>query len=237
MMDQHSASPRVARDVTVHHRGARIHARLSIPDHPQGLVIFAHATGRGRSNPRNRMLATRLNDRGMATLLCDLLTSEEEIIAELIGDFRQDFLLQSARLLALTDWAVAQPELQSLPIGYFAAGTAAAAALMAAVARPERARAIVMRGGRPDLAWDYLPRCTAPTLMIVGERDTPIRAMNRVALHRLGATVKDIDVLAGAGHLFLERGALEAVGEDAANWFIEHLGILDPLRERELVEA
>lgn len=234
MSDLDYPSARVSRDVTVYLTGARLHARLTIPERPQAIVIFAHATGRGRANPRNRMLAEVLNDASIATLLCDLLTSEEEIIAELTGDFRQDFDLQAARLLALTDWNAAQPELHALPMGYFAAGTAAAAAILAAIARPSLVKAIVTRGGRADLAWNELEQCTTPTLMIVGERDTPIRAMNWVALQRLGGDVKDIHVLPGAGHLFLEHGSLEAVGNHARNWFLEHLGLGDPLRQREL---
>lgn len=234
MPDFELPSMRTCRDVTVYLRGARIHARLSIPENPQALVMFAHATGRGRANPRNRMLSDMLNDAGIATMLCDLLTSEEEVIAELSGDYRQDYAMQSIRLMALTDWSLAQPELQKLPIGYFAAGTAAASALCAANARPELVKAMVMRSGRPDLAWEDLKECRTPTLMIAGERDTPIRAMNWVALQQLAAEHKDIFVLPGAGHLFVEQGALEAVGEHAKTWFLEHLGIGDRLVQREM---
>ena len=228
---------RTGRDVTIYLRGARIHAHLSIPENPQALVLFAHATGRGRASPRNRLLSEMLNDAGIATLMCDLLTSEEEIIAELAGDYRQDYEMQSPRLAAFTDWSAAQPELQGLAVGYFAAGTAAAAAICAANARPALIRAIVTRSGRADLAWEALKECTTSTLMIAGERDTPIRAMNWVALQQLAAEHKEIFVLPGAGHLFVEHGALEAVGEHARNWFLEHLGIGDRLLQREMVGA
>lgn len=228
---------RTCRDVTVHLRGARIHARLSIPEDPQALVMFAHATGRGRANPRNLMLSDMLNEAGIATMLCDLLTSEEEVIAGLTGDYRQDYAMQSVRLMALTDWSAAQPELRTLPIGYFAAGTAAAAALCAANARPELVKAMVMRSGRPDLAWEELTECRTPTLMIAGERDTPIRAMHWVALRQLAAEHKDIFVLPGAGHLFVEQGALEAVGEHAKTWFLEHFGLGSRLTQREMAGA
>jgi len=211
------------RDLSIFVSGARIQGVLTVPEQPLGVVIFAHATGRSRGNPRNHMLAAMLNRARLATLVCDLLTAEEEVIAELTGDYRHDVTLQSDRLRAVTDWCSTEPDLHGLPVGYFAAGSGAAAAIVASVERPEQVKAIVARGGRPDLAWDHLARETAPTLLIVGERDMPVRAMNRAALEQLGGRDNDTWVVPRAGHLFLEPGALEDVGQHAAEWFTQHL--------------
>lgn len=217
-----ASKPTGNREVALFVSGARINGILTVPERPRGLVIFAHATGRSRTNPRNHLLAEILNKASLATLVCDLLTAEEEVIAELTGDYRHDVSLQAARLNAVTDWCADEPTLRGLPIGYFAAGSAAAAAIMSAVDHPVVVRAIVTRGGRPDLAWNYLARETAPTLLIAGERDTPIRTMNWVALQQLGGRDNDAWIVPRAGHLFLEPGALEDVGQHAAHWFTQH---------------
>lgn len=229
--------PAENREIALFVSGAKIHAALTIPEGPRGLVIFAHATGRSRGNPRNHMLADILNHVPLATLVCDLLTAEEEVIAELTGDYRHDVSLQAVRLNAFVDWCVTEPSLRGLAIGYFAAGSAAAAAIMSAVDRPRIVKAIVTRGGRPDLAWNYLSRETAPTLLIAGERDTPIRTMNWVALQQLGGRDNDAWVVPHAGHLFLEPGALEDVGQHAAHWFSQHFSASDSAGDRSLAPA
>jgi pimeloyl-ACP methyl ester carboxylesterase len=135
------------------------------------------------------------------------------------------------------DWCVTEPGLRGLPVGCFAAGSAAAAAIMSAVDRPKIVQAIVARGGRPDLAWNYLARETAPTLLIAGERDTPIRSMNWVALQQLGGRDNDAWVVPRAGHLFLEPGALEDVGLHAAQWFTQHFTLTDDASDQPLATA
>lgn len=229
-----AAQPTGNREVALFVAGAKINGLLTVPAHARGLVIFAHATGRSRGNPRNHALASILNREALATFVCDLLTAEEEVIAELTGDFRHDVALQAVRLNAVTDWCVNDPELRRLPIGYFAAGSAAAAAIMSAVDRPGIVQAIVARGGRPDLAWNYLSRETVPTLLIAGERDTPIRTMNWVALQQLGGRDNDAWIVPRAGHLFLEPGALEDVGRHAAQWFTQHFTSTDEATDRPL---
>lgn len=216
---------RIIRPVTTMVAGAEIHGTLAVPPDAQGLVIFAHGTGNSRDNPRNQQLADILNGASLATLLCDLLTAEEELLNHVTGEYRYEVGLMSNRLMAVTDWCVAQPELQGLPVGFFAAGTAAAAVFISAAARKDLVRAIVVRGGRLDLAWSYLPLVETPTLLVAGERDTPIRAAYSVSMQRLQSVKKELLVVPRAGHLFQEPGVLEQLGEHAANWFAEHLGV------------
>ncbi|HEU4954055.1 MAG TPA: alpha/beta family hydrolase [Gemmatimonadales bacterium] len=191
---------------------------LAWPDHPSGLVLFAHGSGSGRLSPRNQGVARQLRAAGLATLLFDLLTPHE-------AEQRQNVFeipLLAARLRAATDWAVTQPEVASLPVGYFGASTGAAAALLAASLPGARVSGVISRGGRPDLAGDALYSVRAPTLLIVGGRDEEVLELNRRAYRRLTCP-KRLLVIPGATHLFEEPGALEAAGQAAAGWLIEHL--------------
>jgi dienelactone hydrolase len=195
---------------------------LAIPAGARGVVLFAHGSGSSRLSPRNRAVASTLHRARFATLLLDLLTQDEERADEATGHLRFDIPLLAARLVAATDWVARRPDVQRLPIGYFGASTGAGAALMAAAERPEAVRAVVSRGGRPDLARGALLRVRAPTLLVVGGRDTPVIAMNRDALDLLHTT-KRLEVVPGATHLFEEAGTLEQVAALAADWFAEHL--------------
>ncbi len=194
-----------------------IEGDLAVPANAAGLVIFAHGSGSSRFSRRNRMVADFLLDGGYATLLLDLLTRHEEAVDQHTGQYRFDIPRLADRVVAAIDWAGAQPELATLPIACFGASTGAAAALMAAAARPTRVRAVISRGGRPDLAGDTLARVDAPTLLIVGGHDEPVIALNEAARRRLRAR-SQTTIVAGATHLFEERGALEKVARLALEW-------------------
>lgn len=195
---------------------------LSIPPAAEGIVLFAHGSGSSRNSPRNRYVADVLGGVGFGTLLMDLLNSAEEDYDSRTAELRFNIPLLTDRLLAATDWVELNPETASLPIGYFGSSTGAAAALAAAAERPDIVRAIVSRGGRPDLADAALARVQAPTLLVVGGKDIHVLGLNRVALGRISAA-SELSVVAGAGHLFEERGALEQVAELAREWFRQHL--------------
>ena len=195
---------------------------LVVPREATGLVLFAHGSGSGRHSPRNRYVASVLQDARLATLLIDLLTESEEAIDSRTAHLRFDVGLLASRLLGATDWIAAQPSTRGLPVGYFGASTGAGAALIAAAERPDAVGAVVSRGGRPDLAMAVLPRVTAPTLLIVGGADQPVIPLNEGAFARLRGE-KRLDVVPGAGHLFEEPGALEEVAERAREWFARHL--------------
>lgn len=196
----------------------RLKGLLGVPADADGLVIFAHGSGSGRMSPRNGRVAAALRDGGLATLLLDLLTEEEE--RDRANVF--DIALLASRLSFAADWALARSETAHLPIGYFGASTGAAAALVAAAMPHSPAAAVVSRGGRPDLAGDALPRVVAPTLLIVGRRDGEVLQLNRMAYDRL-VTPKELVVVEGAGHLFEEPGTLEEVERQATRWFRCHL--------------
>lgn len=197
---------------------------LSLPEDASGVVLFAHGSGSSRHSPRNRLVARELQDAGLATLLLDLLTEEEETADAVTGHLRFDIQLLADRLVSATDWIRAEPHTQSLPLGYFGASTGAGAALVAAAQMHGEVGAIVSRGGRPDLAGDdALPRVTAPTLLIVGGHDLPVIEMNRSALAQLPGE-KEMEIVPGATHLFEEPGTLEEVARLARDWFIVHLG-------------
>ena len=196
---------------------------LGLPERAAGLVLFAHGSGSGRLSPRNRFVARQLQEARLATLLIDLLTAEEEALDLHTAEFRFDIGLLARRLAGATQWAAKNPETARLPVGYFGASTGAAAALVAAAERPGRARAVVSRGGRPDLAGRLLASVSAPTLLIVGGNDEVVLDLNREALERLAAAEKKLVVVPGAGHLFEEPGALEEVARLAAGWFLRHL--------------
>ncbi len=195
---------------------------LGIPDHAQGVVLFAHGSGSSRHSPRNRYVASVLLDAGLATLLTDLLTSAEEAVDDRTRHLRFDIPLLAHRLAAATDWLMRDPQTQHLPVGYFGASTGAAAALVAAAEHPDLVGAIVSRGGRPDLAMPVLTRVRAPTLLIVGGDDIPVIAMNREALALLPVE-KDLAIVPRASHLFEESGALEEVARLASAWFRRYL--------------
>jgi putative phosphoribosyl transferase len=202
---------------------------LVVPPRARGIVVFAHGTGSGRFSPRNSAVARTLNAASLATLLIDLLTAEEEEADLRTAELRFDVGLLGERVVAATDWLALDasvgdlpPTLGRLPVGCFGASTGAAAALIAAARRPHRVAAVVSRGGRPDLAGDVLARVTAPTLLIVGGRDTEVLRLNRLAQQRLGGESR-LEIVPGAGHLFEEPGALDRVAALARDWFVAHL--------------
>jgi pimeloyl-ACP methyl ester carboxylesterase len=192
-----------------------------VPSAAVGLVLFAHGSGSSRRSPRNQAVAGALNARGLATLLFDLLTPDEEVIDEVTRQFRFDIELLADRLVTATDWCLVQDRVADLPLGYFGASTGAAAALMAAARRRDVIRAVVSRGGRPDLAGAALGQVKAPTLLIVGGNDEPVIRLNQSAWHRMICD-RRIAIVAGATHLFVEPGALDAVARLAGEWFVEH---------------
>lgn len=197
-------------------------ADLRLPPEPAGLIVFAHGSGSSRQSRRNRDVAEALGAGGFATLLLDLLTSQEESVDQFTREFRFDIERLGRRVVAAVDWIAAQDELGAMSIGCFGASTGAAAALIAAAERPERVGAIVSRGGRPDLAGGALARVLAPTLLIVGGADEPVIRLNEEARSQMSATVR-LEIVPGATHLFEEPGALEQVSRLAVEWFAEHL--------------
>jgi dienelactone hydrolase len=196
---------------------------LAIPERALGLVVFAHGSGSSRFSARNRMVAQALEDGGFATLLLDLLTQEEEAIDRGTREYRFDIDRLGHRVVAAIDWASGESEVSALPVACFGASTGAAAALVAAAERPHTVRAVVSRGGRPDLAGDALPRVLAPTLLIVGGADDVVIELNRQAMRRLRAPAS-LEIVPGATHLFEEPGTLEEVSRLALSWCRRHLG-------------
>jgi putative phosphoribosyl transferase len=195
---------------------------LTIPAGASGLVVFAHGSGSSRFSARNRAVALSLQNRGLGTLLLDLLTPSEEMWDEATRHLRFDIPFLAHRLVVTTDWVKREFAMASLEIGYFGASTGAAAALVAAAERPNIVRAVVSRGGRPDLAAEALPRVTAPTLLIVGGNDGMVVDLNREAFEAIRAP-KQMEIVPGATHLFEEPGALEQVARLAGDWFVRHL--------------
>jgi len=206
-----------SREVSIPSRGTILFGTLAVPAEPVGVVTFAHGSGSSRSSPRNMQVAAGLNEAGLATLLFDLLTVDEELDRRNVFDVS----LLATRLVAATSWLEAEPELYGLPVGYFGASTGAAAALWAAAECPQAA-AVVSRGGRPDLAAERLDRVHAPTLLIVGGLDEVVLELNRSALELLPGHA-ELRVVAGATHLFEERGALDEVTHLARDWFVRYL--------------
>jgi putative phosphoribosyl transferase len=213
----------VEEDVTIALDGLRLEAHLAIPSQLSGVVIFAHGSGSGRHSPRNRQVAEVLLSAGIGTVLADLLTAEEEDLDASTRGLRFDIPKLAGRVAAIIDWAADRPEAANRPYGLFGASTGAAAALVAAAERPASVRAVVSRGGRPDLAGDYLAGVRAATLLIVGGRDEEVLELNHQAMDKLN-TKKELVVVPGATHLFEEPGALEQVAELARDWFTRHLG-------------
>jgi dienelactone hydrolase len=196
---------------------------LTVPAGATGIVLFAHGSGSSRLSPRNRRVAEALQRVGLATLLFDLLTTTEEVADQATGHLRFNISLLSERLIGATEWAASEATTRSLNVGYFGASTGAAAALVAAALRPQLVHAVVSRGGRPDLAGDYLKAVKAPTLLIVGGEDHAVLEMNRTALNSMTVAAKQLRVVPGAGHLFTEPGTLERVSELAQEWFSQYL--------------
>jgi putative phosphoribosyl transferase len=195
---------------------------LAIPANAAGIVLFAHGSGSSRRSPRNQFVARAIQEAGIATMLFDLLTQEEEAEDDATGRLRFDIGLLARRLIEATRWIAGQAEIRTLEMGYFGASTGGAAALAAAAEIGAAIGGVVSRGGRPDLAGDALERVQSPVLLIVGERDEVVLELNRVALGRLSCE-KELVVIPRATHLFEEPGALQEVARLAADWFRRHL--------------
>jgi dienelactone hydrolase len=205
-----------------------LEGNLSVVEGAQGVVLFAHGSGSSRNSPRNRFVARTLQEAGLATLLIDLLTSDEEAEDAYTAHLRFDIELLAQRLVGATDWLLRDSRTAGLTIGYFGASTGAGAALVAAGERNEVVGAVVSRGGRPDLAGTALRQVRAPTLLIVGEKDVPVIRLNREALAQLGSAEKQLVIVPGATHLFEEPGTLAEVARLASDWFTLHLKSRSP---------
>lgn len=196
---------------------------LGLPEEPLGVVLFAHGSGSGQDSPRNRYVASRLQESRLATLLVDLLTEREELEDHDFGLLRFAMKMLADRLVGVTDWLKRDSRTLGLPVGYFGASTGGGAALIAAARCSDQIGAVVLRGGRPDLAGDDLWNVRAPTLLIVGGDDGPVIGLNESAFERLGSPVKRLEIVPGASHLFEEPGKLEEVAWLAAEWFVRYL--------------
>ena len=217
----------MSKAVTINVADAVLQGDLSVPREATGIVAFAHGSGSGRHSPRNRFVAEKLNEAGLATLLMDLLTEEEEQIDDATGELRFDINLLARRTAQVVTWIAAQPKLRDLPCGLFGASTGAAAALVAAASLPDGAvQAVVSRGGRPDLAAQSLPRVRCPVLLIVGGDDHAVIGLNEEAGARLRCRC-ELKIVPGATHLFEEPGTLEQVADLAAGWFTRHLRVAE----------
>ncbi|HKB05937.1 MAG TPA: dienelactone hydrolase family protein [Gemmataceae bacterium] len=209
--------------VRVSAASATLEGNLAQPANAFGVVLFAHGSGSGRHSPRNRHVAQRLHEAGLATLLVDLLTEEEEVVDIHTAHLRFNISLLADRLAGAIDWLARDPRTAKLSVGLFGASTGAAAALVASVVRPDRVEAVVSRGGRPDLAGDALSLVRAPTLLVVGSDDDVVVTLNEQAFARLGSPVKQMVIVPGAGHLFEEPGKLDDVARLAGEWFARYL--------------
>jgi len=198
-----------------------VEGELTIPDLPVGIVIFAHGSGSGRFSPRNQFVAKTLNNKCIGTLLFDLLTSEEEQEDLMTAEYRFNISLLAERLVGATEWLRRQKEASKLEFGYFGASTGAAAALIAAAKLPKEISTVVSRGGRPDLAEQYLEHVIAPTLLLVGGWDGEVIELNKEAMAQM-RTEKKLVIIPGATHLFEEAGKLEEVAKISAEWFLQH---------------
>lgn len=209
-------------EVLVETRDANLEGRLARPHGASGIVVFAHGSGSSRFSSRNAHVAHILNEAGLATLLFDLLTPDEERVDVITRQHRFDIPLLARRMVGAVDWVSSHADLAPQRIGAFGASTGAAAALIAAAARPDAVRAVVSRGGRPDLAGNTLGQVRAPTLLIVGGRDDVVIGMNESALARMSCP-KRLEIVSGATHLFEEPGTLDEVARLATAWFSSHL--------------
>ncbi|MGC4768600.1 dienelactone hydrolase family protein [Micromonospora sp. DT44] len=208
--------------VTIPVRDAQLPADLLLPAQPVGVVLFAHGSGSSRHSPRNVAVARALNARGLACVLVDLLTPDEEKVDTRTAELRFDIGMLASRLAGIVDWLVAERPAGDVPIGLFGASTGAAAALVAAASRADRVGAVVSRGGRADLAGAALGQVRSPTLLLVGGLDEEVLALNERALAELG-DVGELWVVPGATHLFEEPGTLDQVAEHAGTWFTTRL--------------
>ena len=215
-------------DVSIPAGRDRLGGNLDVPDNASGIILFAHGSGSSRYSPRNRFVASVLHDAGLATLLLDLLSEEEEVIDLQTTRLRFDIALLAERLLQVMDWLGQNAATRDLEIGLFGSSTGAGAALVAAAECPEIVKAVVSRGGRPDLAGSSsLQKVRAPTLLIVGGNDVPVIELNRQAMEQLPAETK-LKIIPRATHLFEEPGALEEVSRLAMHWFQTHLANHSP---------
>src|SRR6266436_4669418 len=210
-------------EVQIHAGRAVLSGNLNIPKDSSALVFFAHGSGSSRHSPRNQYVARTLNEAGLATLLFDSLTPEEEAIDMQTGEHRFNIRLLAERLVHATKWAKQQEQTSNLRTGYFGSSTGGAAALVAAVDTPQDVGAVVSRGGRPDLADEALPKVQAPTLLIVGGNDDTVIELNKQARDEWRCEVK-LEIIPGATHLFEEPGTLEKVALLATDWFVKHIG-------------
>lgn len=210
--------------VTVPVDSVRLDGTLSVPTAASGVVLFAHGSGSSRHSPRNRFVADLLNESGLATLLIDLLIADEQEVDLQTAQLRFDIPFLAKRLVAITEWLSRHTGVRGLSLGQFGASTGAGAALVAAAEKPGLVRAVVSRGGRPDLAGRALARVTAPTLLIVGGADTLVIDLNRKAMAQMHCE-KHLQIIPGAGHLFEEPGALKKVAGLARDWFVEKLSL------------
>src|SRR5438046_5932320 len=201
---------------------ATLDGNLTIIDQASTLVLFVHGSGSSRHSPRNQFVARTRNEAGLATLLFDLLTPEEESVDLYTREHRFDISLLAERLVYATRWAKQQKQTQALRVGYFGSSTGGGAALVAAAELPEEVGAVVSRGGRPDLAGDALPKVKAPTLLIVGGEDHVVIELNEQARAQMKCECK-IEIVPGATHLFEEPGALEKAAKLASDWFVRYL--------------
>jgi putative phosphoribosyl transferase len=210
------------RSIEINADNVVLHGDLQMPENARAIILFAHGSGSSRKSTRNQFVARKLNDLGLATLLLDLLTESEEEADQRTGHLRFDIGLLADRLSGATNWLKVEPELASLPIGYFGASTGAAAALAASVRHPSAVQAVVSRGGRPDLAETVLERITAPTLLIVGGKDDVVVHLNEKAKDMMHCETT-LETVEGATHLFEEPGALDEVTRLAGEWFVAKL--------------
>ena len=210
------------RDVEIPAGNVQLDGELIIPEGATGIVLFAHGSGSSRHSPRNQFVARVIREGGIGTLLFDLLTREEESADIYTRHLRFDIRLLAERLMEATRWLEKNDDIRDLKVGYFGASTGGGAALVAAAELGADVKAVVSRGGRPDLAGAALPKVTAPTLLIVGERDEPVIEMNEKALAQLNCE-KELKIVPNATHLFEEPGTLEEVARLATEWFKRHL--------------
>lgn len=199
-----------------------VEGNLTIPHNARGVVLFAHGSGSSRFSPRNQYVAKKFKEARIGTLLFDLLTSEEEEDDMLTAEYRFNITLLAERLIGATEWCKKDPRTQQLSFAYFGASTGSAAALIGAAKLPNDISAVVSRGGRPDLAYEFLPKVKAPTLLLVGGLDTEVIELNKQAMAQMSAE-KKLVIIPGATHLFEEPGKLEEVAKFSTDWFVKYL--------------
>lgn len=204
-------------EINIRLSSVTLKGELVLPENALGIVVFSHGSGSSRYSPRNIMVGELIQQHGIGTLLFDLLTEEEDRIHE--NRFNIDLL--ASRLIETTEWLMQNKETKKLPVAYFGASTGAASALRAAAYFGKSIKAVVSRGGRPDLAMNALPLVTAPTLLIVGQLDVPEIQMNKLAFDQLNC-IKEMKIIPGATHLFEEPGKLVEVADMAIEWYKEY---------------